>query len=236
MIPVVDSWGSVPPPPGAADDDELFAASGADAAVVIGDGRGLERALGMGVRVLTHIGVRPQLMSLTRRQVRSKLPQRSDLVPMSIWTAGLLSASIGHGLDPKTAPGRPVSTTRPFVLPIASDPRAIDAFRLVAAAALLTAADRRCLIGLPFGATEMPRARRWLCASDRIVSVEALPRPAPAYITRADIIVDFGVTPGGSIDAACRSAAAIRIDAADAATPMSIATAIVQGARAGASV
>lgn len=232
MIHVVDSWGDHPPPPGAADDDDLFAATGVDAAIVVGDRSGRARAEAMGVPVVDHIGTRPGPAGLVRRRIRHRLPSGVEIRPLSIWAAGMIGRPLSAPTSPARTRLRPRSDLRPFVLPVASNPREMDAFRLVLAAALIEAAGGRCLIGLPTGAGAMPRARRLLASSDRLIPVEALACPAPAYIDSADLLLDVGVTPGGPIDDACRSAGAPLVDARRAFTPMSIAIAVRAGLRA----
>lgn len=234
MIPVIDSWGAAAPPPGAADDDDLLSATGADGAIVIGDRTGVERARAMGVVVLMHIGVQMGPAMLTRRRVRSMLPSRGDLVPMSIWTAGVLGRAIGVLPEPRLRAARPRSAITPFVLPIASDPRRIDAHRLVLATGLIEAAGASCLMGLPNGASHLQRARRLLSESDRLVAIEALAAPAPTYIRSADILLDCGITPGGAIDHACNAVSAPRIDVTRATTPTSIAIELKAALRQGA--
>ncbi|MEL6795275.1 MAG: hypothetical protein AAFO89_00470, partial [Planctomycetota bacterium] len=70
MIAVVDSWARTPPPPGAADDDDLFLATGADAAVVIGDRPGLLRAEAMGINVISHLAISEPLGTMARLRLR----------------------------------------------------------------------------------------------------------------------------------------------------------------------
>ncbi len=228
MIGVVDCWTDTPPPPGAADDDELLAAAACDAAVVIGDRGAPKRAADMGVRVVSHVAVSPGPRFLIRRRLR-KLIGDPVCVPLSIWSAGVLERDLwSSASDPEIQPAAPRSPMRPFVLPIASEPGRIDACTLVMASALIEAGGGRCLIGLPTGLAQLGRARRRLAAADRILPIEALPLPAPRYIASADLVLDLGITPGGTIDSAVASSGTPSIDALEAATPLSVASRIVE--------
>lgn len=230
MIPVIDCWTRVPPPPGGADDDELLSASGRSA-VIIGDRGARERAERMGVGVITHIAVRSPggfAPAIVRRRLESF--DTSRLSPRSIWAAGCLRSAV-VGEDPPTNPVSlaPRSGLRPFVLPIASNPGSVDACLLVAAQALVEAAGNRCLLGLPSGACQVDRARRQLAAADRLLAIEALGHPAPMYVGTADLVIDLGVNPGGSIDALIREAGVPRVTASGSTTPLALASFIHRG-------
>ncbi|MEL7482769.1 MAG: hypothetical protein AAFN41_00305 [Planctomycetota bacterium] len=229
MIAVIDSWGERRPPPGAADDDDLLLATGADAAVMIGDATGLKRARAMGINVIEHIGVTPGPRAMLRRRVLRRLPADSSWFPMSIWAAGITNRSLRVPDSPDTPHAVVDRVQAPFVLPVASDPRDIDAFQLVLAAGLLEAAGSSCVIGLPSGASNMSRARRLLSNADRLIPVIALPAPAPRYIVRADLLLDLRVTLGGPIDELCQTNGVCRVDARTAIAATSLAVAIRQG-------
>ena len=228
MIAVVDSWARTPPPPGAADDDDLFLATGADAAIVIGDRLGLLRAQAMGINVISHRAIREPLGTMARLRLRRGFPRRPDLCPMSIWTAGVVNAPIKLPAAPNPRLAQAAASRRPFIVPIASSPRDIDAFALTHAAALLDAAGFDCVMGLPTCSSHLARARRLLCNADRAIAGEALPGPATADPHSADMLLDVGVRPGGPIDRYCDELGGNRIDARGSQTPMSFAIAIKQ--------
>lgn len=75
----------------------------------------------------------------------------------------------------------------------------------------------------------MSRARRLLSNADRLLPVVALPAPSPVYIMRADLVLDTGVTPGGTVDELCKTVGTRRVDARTTITATSLAVAIRQG-------
>lgn len=231
MIALTDCWTRCPIPAGGGDDDELLAATGFTAALIVGDRDAAARARAMGVNVIAHLaaespgGLRPMLL---RRRL-NRWPTH-EIRPLSIWSAGLVDQPLSEPPMPiSPLDHTPASDLRPFVLPVSSVPKSIDACELVMAQALVEGAGMRTLLGLPPGQSQVGRARRRLAAADRTLGIEALAGPSVCYIESADLVLDVGINPGGSIDALVRSLGVPRVDATNARTPLALATCIRTG-------
>lgn len=233
MIVVVDVWTDRAAPPGAADDDDLFAASQAEACFVLGGRAAIDRARAFGANVIGSAAVPPGPLPLVRRAISMRLGSLvgNDASAASIWSAGVsrlpLRLPDGCRLPPQRA--RRPATQGPLILPVATQPQDIDSLSLAVAAAILRAAHVVCTICLPEGSGSLARCRRFVSQADRSIAVEHTGGPWLTALTHADAVIDFGLTPGGTLDRAVRARAVPRLEASTPHSGASLAMLIKRG-------